>query len=279
MDNLSTALVTLEKGMASASYIHADLPCEICGALPVEQEHEITTYCTGKDKPEKTIIKAKGLPCTCGMEMFDKDSDGNFILSKEYARKVLLNERMQYANVSDIYKSLEGYQVTDKNKSAHELITKCDIRTLLNDGKGVFLIGTTGTGKTWLLEYLIWIAATMFLIKSKVVKWSEFIAEIKQYSDWDNSLESIIEEYKKIPLLMVDDIGNPVIPERRYEHIFSLFDYRYEHKKSTLFTSNLNAETLKINLGDPILSRISGMCKDAKIAITGIDYRTGKDNL
>jgi DNA replication protein DnaC len=275
MDTLTKTFVAIEKDMASASYVHTDLPCEVCGALPVEQEHEIKTYWAGKDEPEITTIKAKGLPCTCGMEMFDKDENGNLILSKEYARKVLLNERMQYANVSRIYQSLEGYQVTEKNKEAHELITKCDVRKLLQEGKGIFLIGTTGTGKTWLLEYLVWIAATMFLIKAKVVKWSDFIAEIKGYSDWDNSLESIIEEYKKVPLLMVDDIGNPIIPERRYEHVFSLFDYRYEHKKATLATSNLNADTLKINIGDPILSRISGMCKDAKIAITGIDYRTG----
>lgn len=278
MDNLSNVLVTLEKGMANASYVHTDFPCEICGALPIEQEHEIITYSSGNDNPEKTVIKAKGLPCTCGMEMFSKDADGNLILSKEYAQKVLLNNRMQYSKVPKIYQSLEGYQITDKNKEAYDLVTKYDIESLILNGDGIFLLGPTGTGKTWLLEYLIWTAATKYLIKSKIVKWAEFIAEIKEYSDWDTSLESTIEEYKKIPLLMIDDIGNPAIPERRYEHIFNLFDYRYEHKKATLFTSNLNAETLKINLGDPILSRISGMCGDDKIIITGIDYRTGKDN-
>lgn len=64
--------------------------------------------------------------------------------------------------------------------------------------------------------------------------------------------------YGECDLLMVDDFGLSSIPEWEIQNYFSIIDMRFNRRKPTIITTNLNETELSRKLTERIVSRIPG---------------------
>ncbi len=112
--------------------------------------------------------------------------------------------------------------------------------------KGLYLYGSFGSGKTYLISALFNELAKEN-VKSAIVYWPEFLRDLKSsfYKDFSEKFEYI----KKISLLLIDDIGAEVVTEwGRDEILGSILQYRMQQHLPTFFTSNLDLKTLEEHL-------------------------------
>ncbi len=111
--------------------------------------------------------------------------------------------------------------------------------------KTLFLHGTPGSGKTYLLSAL----ANELALKNNTVAFVSvpaFISKAKLYFDNLDEMQKMIEKVKEADVVILDDIGAENITAwSRDELLFPILNYRLESKKSIWFTSNETIETLK----------------------------------
>jgi len=112
--------------------------------------------------------------------------------------------------------------------------------------KGIYLHGSFGSGKTYLIAALFNELAKKD-IKSILVYYPEFLRKLK--STFNTSYDERFEEIKNIPLLLLDDIGAENCSNwSRDEVLGPLLQYRMDNHLSTFFTSNLTLEELEKEL-------------------------------
>lgn len=112
--------------------------------------------------------------------------------------------------------------------------------------KGLYLYGSFGCGKTYLLAALFNEMAKKN-VKSAIVFWPEYLRDLK--SSFNTDYNTKINHIKKVPLLLIDDIGaESVTPWGRDEVLCSIVQYRMQEKLPTFFTSNLDIKALEKHL-------------------------------
>lgn len=112
-----------------------------------------------------------------------------------------------------------------------------------NNQKGLYLNGSFGCGKTYLI-------AAMFNelaknnVKSAIVFWPEILRDLK--ASFGIDFREKFEYIKKVPLLLIDDIGAESTTAWGRDEIFCpLVQYRMQEKLPTFFTSNLDLKMLE----------------------------------
>ena len=112
-----------------------------------------------------------------------------------------------------------------------------------NVSKGLYLSGNFGCGKTYLICSLFNELARDN-VKSAIVFWPEFLRDLKASFNLD--FKEKFEYVKKVPLLLIDDIGAEVTTGWGRDEIFCpLIQYRMQEHLPTFFTSNLDLKTLE----------------------------------
>lgn len=112
--------------------------------------------------------------------------------------------------------------------------------------KGLYLTGSFGSGKTYLVAALFNEMAKKG-VKSILIYYPEFLRSLKA-SFQSNYIERF-NAIKKIPLLLLDDIGAENCSNwSRDEVLGPILQYRMENHLPTFFTSNLTLEELEKNL-------------------------------
>lgn len=115
-------------------------------------------------------------------------------------------------------------------------------------GKGLYLHGNFGSGKTYLIAAVLNELANQG-IEVAIVYWPEMLRELK--SSFDDDFKEKFNYIKKIPILFIDDIGaENVTPWNRDEILGPILQYRMQESLSTFFTSNLNIEELEQHLSN-----------------------------
>lgn len=113
--------------------------------------------------------------------------------------------------------------------------------------KGLYLSGNFGSGKTYLVAALFNELAKKG-VKSAIIYFPEFLRSLKEGFD-DNTYQERFNNIKKIPLLLLDDIGaEGVTTWSRDEILGSILQYRMEEGLPTFFTSNLTVKELDEHL-------------------------------
>ena len=109
--------------------------------------------------------------------------------------------------------------------------------------KGVYLNGSFGSGKTYLIACLFNEMAKRG-VKSVLVYYPEFLVNLK--SSFSDDFEEKREYVKRIPLLLLDDIGAENTSNwSRDEVLGPILQYRMENHLPTFFTSNLTIDELE----------------------------------
>ena len=109
--------------------------------------------------------------------------------------------------------------------------------------KGVYLNGSFGSGKTYLVACLFNEMARRG-VRSILVYYPEFLVNLK--ASFSDDFEEKRDCVKKVPLLLLDDIGAENTSSwSRDEVLGPILQYRMENHLPTFFTSNLTIEELE----------------------------------
>ena len=144
----------------------------------------------------------------------------------------------------------------------------------LISGKGLFLTGSVGTGKTHLIAAIIDYIAR--IKKRTNLNWiiystaTSLLNEIR-VSYNENKFENTINNFKKCDLLIIDDLGAEKTTDWVLDIFFEIIDFRYSEMKPVIIATNLTDTEIKQKLDERIMSRIYEMCKGIKL--TGKDFR------
>jgi len=149
------------------------------------------------------------------------------------------------------------------------------IKDNLEGGKGLFLYGTVGSGKTHLLAAIIdymarlhkrWLETKDIIFVNTI----NLLSEIK-FSFDSNTTEKVIKPYENCKLLFLDDLGIGKITDWTIEILYKIINMRYEKMLSTVVATNMTLPEIKGKLDERLFSRIFEMCKGIKLS--GKDYR------
>ncbi len=112
--------------------------------------------------------------------------------------------------------------------------------------KGLYLHGSFGAGKTFLISALFNELEEKKSITKEIIYFPELLRSLRD--DFD-LLEAKLEYLKKVDLLLIDDIGAEKVTEwGRDEILGTILQYRMNECLTTFFTSNLNITELENHL-------------------------------
>ncbi len=135
----------------------------------------------------------------------------------------------------------------------------------------LLLHGPSGLGKTYLLKAIAKRARERG-IQTLVFNANALLNQIRQaYFSRD---EDVDQPYYEVPLLLIDDLGTePLWENITLEQLFALIEYRMQHGKSTVFSTNLTLENLRERYTRRILSRLLDQRLSLVLQFQGQDIR------
>jgi DNA replication protein DnaC len=150
----------------------------------------------------------------------------------------------------------------------------CDrIEENLDSGRGLWLFGDVGTGKTTLAMIVAQAALTA---RRSVAIYSlpRLLAEIRtSFEDGsENTHVDLLNRLSAVDLLHIDDVGAERTSPWVLEQLYALVNARYEDERSMVITTNIcDPDELREQIGPRTVSRLSEMCEP--IPLTGGDHR------
>jgi DNA replication protein DnaC len=175
--------------------------------------------------------------------------------------------------VSDMARDLQTKSaVTEVRKFIDELEPR------LREGRGLWLFGDTGTGKTT-LAMLISKAALEAGKTVAIYSLPKLLARIRRTYDSEPGGEgylSFFERLTAVDLLHIDDLGAEKRSDWVLEQLYALVNERYEAERSVLITTNLDHQELEEQIGSRTVSRLTEICDE--VDVFGDDRRYGKLN-
>ena len=111
-------------------------------------------------------------------------------------------------------------------------------------GDGLYIEGTNGTGKTHLAA-----AIALQLIGEGIPvickTSSDLLLDVKKAFDNEGVTEAqVLDAYKKVDLLIIDDLGKEQCSDWSMSTLYSILNDRYEDMKPTIVTTNYNTDGL-----------------------------------
>jgi DNA replication protein DnaC len=151
-----------------------------------------------------------------------------------------------------------------------------DLDARLAQGRGLWLFGDTGTGKTT-LAMLISKAALEAGRTVAIYSLPKLLARIRRTYDSEpggDSYLSFFERLTSVDLLHIDDLGAEKRSDWVLEQLYALINERYETERSVVITTNLPHEELEEQIGPRTVSRLTQICDE--VPLFGDDRRYGK---
>ena len=131
-------------------------------------------------------------------------------------------------------------------------------------GRGLWLYGSSGTGKTTLAMLVSRIALEAGRSVA-IYSLPKLLARIRRTFDADageQSYADLFERLATVDLLHVDDLGAENRTEWVLEQLYALVNERYEAQRALVVTTNLEERELEDQIGDRVVSRLVEMCGD-----------------
>jgi DNA replication protein DnaC len=134
-----------------------------------------------------------------------------------------------------------------------------DIGPNLDAGRGLWLTGGFGTGKT-ALAMIVSKAAIDSGRSVAIYSCPRLLGVIRESIDNGGVLD-FLDRLTDADLLHIDDLGAEHRTEWVLEQLYTIINARYQDERSTLITSNLSRDELADQLGERIVSRLEGSCE------------------
>lgn len=132
-------------------------------------------------------------------------------------------------------------------------------------GKGLYLYSQVkGSGKTRLASSIANALVKMYGVDIAFIKSADLISQIKKtFGSKDITQADVVETFRKVELLVVDDLALKGATEFEEGILYDVMDYRLENKKPTIFTSNVTIQGLEaIYPGGRVNKRINKMAME-----------------
>lgn len=207
--------------------------CEQCKSL-FSCKNKVKGYCLTPEKREKGI-------------------DFSYVSCAKKEKMDLENEYLKHIKYYDIPKEIRKASFKDlyKDDTTRVPIMKYMKDFVKNYGKkenlkGLYLNGSFGAGKTYLVAALLNDMAKK-KVKCACLYYPEFLRDLK--ASFKTDYEEKFNYIKKVPLLLLDDIGAENVSNfSRDEILGPILQYRMEENLPTFFTSNLTLDELENHL-------------------------------
>jgi len=123
-----------------------------------------------------------------------------------------------------------------------------DFKTFYRKGIGLLLVGEQGVGKTYIASALLKLLYEVFKVRGYFADTKELSIRLRE-SFSENGGSQLVEFLAKVPLLVLDDLGNEVLSDWYREILVSLISRRYNERKVTFITTNYYPSYLVGSLG------------------------------
>jgi DNA replication protein DnaC len=148
------------------------------------------------------------------------------------------------------------------------------IEERLDEGRGLWLMGDVGTGKTS-LAMLVSKAAVEAGRTAAIYSLPRLLARIRRTYDGEAGEDSYLEFFERltsVDLLQIDDLGAEKRSDWVLEQLYAIVDERYESQRSMVVTTNLDQASLEEQIGPRTVSRLVEICGDP-LPLFGEDLR------
>ena len=128
-----------------------------------------------------------------------------------------------------------------------------NLNARLDEGRGLWLVGDVGVGKTTLAMI---VSKTALEEGRSVAIYSlpRLLNLIQDEIGTENSLLDLLDRLASVDLLHIDDLGAQYTTPWRLEQLYSIVDARYQAGRAIIATTNLTPEALSEQLGRRVLN-------------------------
>ena len=147
-----------------------------------------------------------------------------------------------------------------------------DVDANLDEGRGLWLFGDVGTGKTTLAM----LASKSALAAGRTVaiySLPRLLNLLREAIGSDDGKLDLLDRLATVDLLHLDDVGAENSTDWVLEQLYSIVNTRYEEQRALVVTSNLAPDELAEQIGERTVSRMTELCP-VQIPLYGADRRT-----
>jgi DNA replication protein DnaC len=150
-----------------------------------------------------------------------------------------------------------------------------DLSENLRAGRGIWLMGDVGTGKTTLAMLVSRLALEAGHTVA-IYSLPRLLSRIRRTYDAEAGEQSYLEFFERltsVDLLHLDDLGAEKSSDWVLEQLYAIVNDRYETQGSIVVTTNLQEPELREQIGERTVSRLAEICDQYVIPLYGADLR------
>ncbi len=241
---------------------------KLVGKLKLSYE-ELSKYTTTLE--DCSLEYKNCLSCKCLLECKNKVYGHAFLPEVKNGKlrfgykpcKFKLKEQKEFSYLNNIYMSSEANDIKFARFEDIDVkdVTRLPVIKALTEfienyrnnkkQKGIYLQGSFGSGKTYLISATFHELAKDG-IKGAIIFWPEFLTDLKASFGKDD-FQDKLNRIKKSELLLIDDIGaENVTPWSRDDVLCPILQYRMQENLTTFFTSNFTLDALEEHLATSV---------------------------